>query len=435
MISIPAEIASILEKLRGLGYEAQPVGGCVRDSLLGLIPGDWDIATSALPEEVIACFGEDHTIPTGLRHGTVTVRSGSRLSEVTTYRTEGAYTDHRRPDEVRFVSSLAEDLGRRDFTVNAMALDEGGRVVDLFGGQADLEGKRIRCVGSPETRFREDALRILRALRFAARLGFAIEEATGRAMLACRGLLGSVSPERVFAELRGFLSAPKPGRLAEKFAPVLAEVLPGLGEAAIRENAGALDDARADFSLRMALLCRSSEATEALALAEALRFDNRTKKRFLAFSEALKAPMPRDRGELLATVRPLGWEDAALLAALPGREGFAALLQEAEAAALPLYAEGLALGGAELLAMGARPGPELGETLEALLEAVWQGEAENTADGLRPLAKKLLRRRIDSCGAITFRETAAGTEALMIYHRKGWGFPKGHIRPGETEEA
>jgi len=433
MISIPKEIASILARLRSEGYEAQCVGGCVRDSLLGLEPGDWDICTSALPEEVTACFGEENTIPTGMKHGTVTVRSGGRVSEVTTYRTEGSYSDHRRPDSVRFVSSLAEDLRRRDFTVNAMALDASGQVVDLFGGQKDLEGKRIRCVGTPEERFREDALRILRALRFAARLGFSIEAETGKAMLACRELLGAVSPERVFAELRGFLTAPKPGAAAETFAPVLAAVLPGLGEAAIRENSGALDGAPADLSLRMALLCRSLEGAEAEALAEVLRFDNKTKKRFLSFSEALKMPLPRDRGELLPSVHLLGREDAALLAALPGRDRFAALLEEA--AGLPLHPGELPIGGAELIAMGGKPGPELGEMLEALLAAVWDGRADNTSESLRPLAKKLLRCRIDSCGAVTFRETAAGTEALMIYHRKGWGFPKGHIRPGETEEA
>ena len=305
MIPIPPEIEAILTGLRAGGYEARCVGGCVRDSLLGLTPGDWDICTSALPEEVVACFGEENTIPTGLRHGTVTVRSGSRVSEVTTYRTDGAYSDHRRPDSVRFVSSLAEDLGRRDFTVNAMALDESGRVVDLFGGQADLAAGLIRCVGAPERRFREDALRILRALRFAARLGFSIEAETGKAMLACRGLLHAVSPERVFAELRGFLSAPKPGRLAESFAPVLAEVLPGLGAADLAERAPALDAAPADFALRAALLCTSLEAPAAETLGEALRFDNKTKSRFAAFWKVLREPLPRSRGNCWP--RPVSW--------------------------------------------------------------------------------------------------------------------------------
>ena len=217
MIPIPPEIRAILGALRGAGHEACPVGGCVRDSLMGLAPGDWDVCTSALPSEVIALFGEENTLPTGLKHGTVTVRSGGARAEVTTYRTDGAYGDHRRPDKVRFVSSLGEDLARRDFTVNAMALDAEGRVVDLFGGRKDLEAKCIRCVGDPETRFREDALRILRALRFAARLGFGVEPATASAMLFCRGLLSAVSRERVCAELKGFLSAPAPGALAAAF--------------------------------------------------------------------------------------------------------------------------------------------------------------------------------------------------------------------------
>ncbi len=435
MILIPPEIRAILDALRAEGFEACPVGGCVRDSLLGRTPGDWDICTSARPKEVIACFGAERTIPTGMKHGTVTVRSGDRKAEVTTYRSDGAYSDHRRPDEVRFLGSLAEDLRRRDFTVNAMALDKTGQVVDLFGGQADLAAGLIRCVGVPEERFREDALRILRALRFAARLGFTIEPETGKAMLSCRALLASLSPERVLAELRGFLSAPKPGALAAAYAPVLAAALPGLDAASAAARAGSLDGAPADFALRTALLLFPLGAAEAGALADGLRFDRRTKHRFLAFLEALKQPLPRDRGALLPLLQQLGWEDASLLAALPGREGFAELLSEATAAGLPLTAGELAMSGRELMAMGARPGPELGETLETLLASIWRGEAENTPEGLRAPAEKLLRCRIDSCGAVTFRETAAGTEALMIYHRKGWGFPKGHLQPGETEEA
>ena len=435
MIPVPAEISSILSKLRAAGYEAQPVGGCVRDSLLGLTPGDWDICTSALPEEIVAVFGEESTIPTGLRHGTVTVRSGAKLSEVTTYRADGAYTDHRRPDEVRFVTSLAEDLLRRDFTVNAMALDEQGQVVDLFGGREDLAKRLIRCVGAPEERFREDALRILRALRFAARLGFAIEPGTKAAMYSCRELLTSLSAERVLSELRGFLSAPRPGDLAADFAPVLAQVLPPLTTSALRRSSLALDAAPADFALRMALLCRPLRVPEAEALAEALRFDNRTKKRFLAFLEALGRPLPRSRGELGPLLRSLGWEDGALLAAIPGNREFAALLAKAKADGLPLSVSELPVGGEDLLALGARSGPMVGETLEGLLAEVWRGETPNERPALLARSEKLVRCLVDSCGAVTFRETAAGTETLMIYHRKGWGFPKGHLQPGETEEA
>lgn len=435
MIPVPPEIRAILASLRALGREAFPVGGCVRDSLLGLTPGDWDVCTSALPEEVVACFGEENTIPTGLKHGTVTVRSGSMHAEVTTYRVEGGYSDHRRPDSVRFVSSLEEDLARRDFTVNAMALDEEGSVIDLFSGRSDLEGKRIRCVGTAEERFREDALRILRALRFAARLGFSVEEETGRAMGKCADLLPALSRERVYAEIRGFLAAPAPGTLAKKFAPVLAKALPPLSAEQIAAAAPGLDAAPADGALRLALLGRALAEEELAALLDSLKADRRTRDRAAGFHFALGQPLPETREALFPLVRRLGWEDAGLLSFLPGGEGYASLLGACREAALPLEARELALSGGELPALGAVPGPMVGQTLEALLQALWQGKGENTRESLLPLAGKILRCFIDSCGAVVFREGADGPETLMIYHRKGWGFAKGHLQPGETEEA
>ena len=156
----------ILETLRRAGYEAWYVGGCVRDTLLGREIHDWDVTTSALPEQTMACFA--HCVPTGIRHGTVTVLEDGVSAEVTTYRTDGSYADGRHPDQVTFVRTLAKDLARRDFTINAMAMDDQGRLVDLWDGQQDLKDKIIRCVGEPERRFREDALRMLRAIRFYA---------------------------------------------------------------------------------------------------------------------------------------------------------------------------------------------------------------------------------------------------------------------------
>jgi len=435
MISVPPEIRSVLASLRALGREAFPVGGCVRDSLLGLTPGDWDICTSALPEEVVACFGVENTIPTGLKHGTVTVRSGSMRAEVTTFRLDGGYSDHRRPDSVRFVSSLSEDLARRDFTVNAMALDEGGNVIDLFSGRADLAGKRIRCVGKAELRFREDALRILRALRFAARLGFSIEEETGRAMLERADLLPALSRERVYAEIRGFLAAPAPGALAAGFAPVLARALPPLTSEQIAAAAPGLDAAPGDAALRLALLGRELAEGELAALLDGLKADHRFRARTAGFHGALGQPLPKSRGALLPLVRRLGWEDAGLLSFLPGGEAYASLLETCRASALPLEARELALSGGDLAALGAVPGPMVGQTLEALMQALWQGKGENTRESLLPLAGKILRCFIDSCGAVVFREGADGPETLMIYHRKGWGFAKGHLQPGESEEA
>ena len=177
---IPQEVCAVLQTLERAGHEAYAVGGCVRDILMGKAPHDWDVTTSALPQETMALF--DHfAIPTGLQHGTVTVRSGGLSCEVTTFRTEGDYPDHRHPAAVTFSRSLREDLQRRDLTVNAMAMDVRGTLHDPFGGQADIRRRILRCVGEPERRFQEDALRILRCLRFAAVLGFAIEPETAAA--------------------------------------------------------------------------------------------------------------------------------------------------------------------------------------------------------------------------------------------------------------
>lgn len=204
---IPQDILPVLQTFRAAGHEAWLVGGCVRDFLLGRPVHDFDVTTSALPEQTMALF--PHTAPTGLAHGTVTVLTGSRGVEVTTYRTEGGYADHRRPESVRFVSTLEADLSRRDFTVNAMAMDETGQVVDPFGGQADLRRGVIRCVGQPEQRFREDALRILRAYRFAAQLGFSIDPDTEAAAVRCAPDCVYLSAERIRDEVEKLLCSPR----------------------------------------------------------------------------------------------------------------------------------------------------------------------------------------------------------------------------------
>lgn len=197
-----------LERLRGGGYEAYPVGGCVRDLLLGRKPGDVDMCTSALPQAVLDLFPQ--AVPTGLPHGTVTVVTSTGPVEITTFRSEGGYADGRHPDTVAFGATLEEDLSRRDFTVNAMALGPDGGVIDPFGGQEDLKRKVIRCVGDPDRRFAEDALRMLRGVRFAAQLGFAIEEGTHAAMARNGHRTALLSGERVKAELEKTLLSPRP---------------------------------------------------------------------------------------------------------------------------------------------------------------------------------------------------------------------------------
>lgn len=200
MFKIPQNIDFVLEKLLKNGHKAYIVGGCVRDILLSKTPDDFDITTSATPQEVIELF--DKTIPTGLKHGTVTVMVDKSPIEVTTFRTENGYADNRRPDKVEFVTNVRDDLARRDFTVNAMAYNNHEGLIDLFGGQDDLENKVLRTIGDSETRFREDALRILRLFRFASTLGFEIEENTLVSAIDCADLLQNISRERIFAELK-----------------------------------------------------------------------------------------------------------------------------------------------------------------------------------------------------------------------------------------
>ena len=225
-IKLDPGAALLLDALHGAGHAAYAVGGCVRDSLLGLDPHDWDLCTSARPEQVMALFGEEKCIPTGLQHGTVTVKQGGRLYETTTFRTEGAYSDGRHPDAVCFVPEVREDLARRDFTINAMAYSAEEGLIDPFGGRDDLAAHRVRAVGEPERRFEEDALRILRLYRFAARFGFAIDPATGAAARALGPHLDCVSAERIQEELLKLLAAPRPGSYLEP--AVLAVVLPEL---------------------------------------------------------------------------------------------------------------------------------------------------------------------------------------------------------------
>lgn len=220
---------AIIKTLEDAGFEARYVGGCVRDTLLDRPIHDWDIASQALPEDVLRLF--PHCVPTGIRHGTVTVLLDGVSAEVTTYRLDGAYHDGRHPDGVRFVRSLAEDLARRDFSINAMAMDESGAVTDLFGGREDLSRRVIRCVGEPETRFREDALRMLRAYRFAAQLGFSLVAQTQAAIRRCAPLCASLSRERVREEAEKTLLSDRP----EYFGRMLAEGL--LGACIRAENA------------------------------------------------------------------------------------------------------------------------------------------------------------------------------------------------------
>ena len=404
-IRLDAGAAALLARLHGAGYAAYAVGGCVRDSLLGRTPQDWDLCTSARPEQVLALFGEGQCIPTGLQHGTVTIKYGGQLYETTTFRTEGAYTDGRHPDEVHFVPDVRQDLARRDFTINAMAYNDAEGLIDPFGGQQDLQQGILRAVGDPATRFEEDALRILRLYRFAARFGFEIDPATGQAARELCAHLNCVSTERITEELTRLLAAPKPGTWMEP--AVFAVVLP---ELFTPENAPRFEAARAiidtlpeglpEVSARLAaLLLPLGEQGTRKALKQ-LRCSNALIEEVTTLvREAGLVPEEKTAARAIQARRLLGRlqpETVRRLTALcaartPERAGaFAAL--GAEAARLTeenacCRVGQLAVNGRDLMALGAKRGPGLRGQLEALLEAVITGQLPNERKALLAAVK------------------------------------------------
>ena len=227
-IHIPEEVKFIIDTLEQNGFEANAVGGCVRDAVLGKVADDWDICTSALPRQTASCFDGYHMIETGLKHGTITLRLNDKSYEITTYRIDGEYSDNRRPDSVEFTGDLKNDLSRRDFTINAMAYNPSVGIVDYFGGESDCHNKIIRCVGDPDTRFQEDALRIMRALRFASTLGFSIEERTSEALYKNKELLNNIAVERIAVELNKLLVGQSAEEILHSYATIIEMILPDI---------------------------------------------------------------------------------------------------------------------------------------------------------------------------------------------------------------
>ena len=345
-IKLDPGAALLLDALHGAGHAAYAVGGCVRDSLLGLDPHDWDLCTSARPEQVMALFGEEKCIPTGLQHGTVTVKQGGRLYETTTFRTEGAYSDGRHPDAVCFVPDVREDLARRDFTINAMAYSAEEGLIDPFGGRDDLAAHLVRAVGEPERRFEEDALRILRLYRFAARFGFAIDPATGAAARALGPHLDCVSAERIQEELLKLLAAPRPGSYLEP--AVLAVVLPELEPekqperfAELCRTIDRIEPTAENVPARLAaLLWPLGEAGARKALRK-LKCSNALTDEVTALEReagggagSFLLPRSRDRWAGSSSEdRPLGWDPAA--AGSRAGDGMARTVSEEEAPGTP----------------------------------------------------------------------------------------------------
>lgn len=351
----------ILDVLQQKGYQAYYVGGCVRDTLLGRPVHDWDITTSALPEETMASF--ERCVPTGIVHGTVTVLYEGGSAEVTTFRSDGDYADGRHPVGVRFVPSLEEDLSRRDFTINAMAMDQNERIIDPMNGREDLRMRILRAVGQPETRFREDALRMLRGVRFSAQLHFEIEANTLQAMRNCAALCQSLSAERVRDEVEKTLLSSQPEKVADMASMgLLARFLP-----MEKRNLRYIVDLPIDSTVRWAALCRTYPELDLTAL----RLDKKTTRNAMTISRMEK---PADRLAWKQLISRHGAEQGELAGAL---FRCSAVVSEILSSGECLFLSDLAVAGRDLKGLA---GPAVGQTLQKLLLHVLQYPEDNNKE-------------------------------------------------------
>ena len=432
-IQLPEKVGRIIGTLQEHGYEAYAVGGCIRDSILGREPEDWDITTSAMPEETKALF--DKTFDTGIQHGTITVLLEKEGFEVTTYRIDGKYEDSRHPKEVTFTRNLREDLLRRDFTINAMAYNETDGLVDIFGGLEDLEAGMIRCVGTAKERFKEDALRILRGVRFAAQLGFDIEEDTRQGMKELAWTLQNISAERIQVELVKMITSKRPEMLREAYELGMTRiVLPecdqlmttgqetphhmySVGEHTLH----AMKNIRADKILRLAMLLHDmgkpalktvdeagvahfkKHALESERIAEnvlrRLKFDNDTIRKVTRLVRCHDLRMPATAKSVRSAMNQIGEElfpyymevrRADVLAqSMYQREEKIENLDQIEELYHQIVEDGdcvslkdLAVTGRDLIASGMKPGKKIGEKLEELLKLVIEDPKLNTKEEL-----------------------------------------------------
>lgn len=442
MVRIPKGAEMILSRLNAAGYQAYVVGGCVRDSLMGLSPKDWDICTSATPEEMQQVFAGFRVVETGLKHGTLTVVLDHVPYEVTTFRVDGVYTDHRHPDNVTFVRDVAADLSRRDFTINAMAYHPDTGLVDVYGGQEDLRRGMIRCVGVPQERFTEDALRILRALRFASVRDFVVDAATDAAIRTLYPTLADVAAERIRVELGKLLCGQGVGRVlrsyTEVFTFLMPELQPCVGFAqhhamhrwdVWEHTIRAVEQVAPQEVLRLTMLlhdvgkpsCFTLDASgtghayghpqESKRLAahilERLKVDHATRDRVLLLVECHDRTLSSDARLLTRRLHQLGEEALRQLMQVQRADRLAQGTRPEEAveaeyqetvqaleallAAAPCYTlRDLAVRGSDLVALGYWPGKAIGACLQALLEQVMDGRVANEAPALLEQARMIL---------------------------------------------
>ena len=441
-IPLPAGVARALSMMENAGYEAFIVGGCVRDALMGIPPKDYDITTSALPEETKAVFREYRVIETGIQHGTVTVMMEGMPLEITTYRTEGTYSDNRHPDSVSFTTSLREDVARRDFTMNAIAYSPTRGLIDHFGGEADIRAGIIRCVGDPDTRFREDALRMMRGIRFASVLGFRIEENTAAAIRGNKERIPTVSAERIRVELTKLLCGVNVKNVLMDWWDVLGVVIPEILPMhnfdqktpyhiydVWEHTAVAVSETPPVTHLRLSAFLHvigkpssfftdekgighfyghpAVSAEMAEKILARLKYDNVTRCRVITLVKehdriieptetAVKRALSRLTPEVFFNL--LAIKRADNLAQSPNYRDRLETYEAIEAMAQDILEKNecisvaaLAVNGNDLIALGMKPGKEIGEMLSHLLEQVIRGKLENEQEELLSYVKKKMR--------------------------------------------
>ncbi len=384
---LPAYVLTALEQLNTKGFEAYVVGGCVRDMLLGKTPYDFDVCTNATPQQMIACFQGFRTIHTGIVHGTITVIIQEHPVEITTYRVDGDYTDHRHPDGVQFTSCLQEDLARRDFTVNAMAYHPQKGLVDLYGGREDLNQKVLRCVGEPALRFSEDALRILRGLRFAATLDFTLESSMVSAMVQLNHTLKEVAMERVFQEFTKLLCGIACHKILQQYRAVLTPLF-SLG----KDDFSWMAKLPQEPCFRYAALLRLNENSSDFL--KKLKAPNLLISQVEVLTELQRKPLPATMYNTRMWIFSYGIDTvkkAEVLHRAYGRDTkqFSRYLNQIQKEQLCCSLKELAVKGSDLLAVGIPAGKHVGDILHQLLGLVMQEQANNSKQELLLIAKTL----------------------------------------------
>ncbi len=400
-IYLPPQVGYVIRKLEAAGYEAYAVGGCVRDHLMGRQPGDYDVTTSATPNEMLKVFSGDRVIETGLKHGTITVLREGMPIETTTYRIDGSYADGRHPDKVTFTPELRLDLCRRDFTVNAMAYSEERGIIDLFGGKEDLENRIIRCVGSADERFTEDGLRILRALRFASVLDFALDGECEASVRRLRHLLGRISRERIYTEMTKLLCGEGAERILSSFPDVISFVFPSLTDEMITHAAKIVGRCPKDAEMRYAVLFSELDERDALRMTDSLKPSKAEKNAVMRYHKYRNSrEYSKNEYGMCALISTTDDDFVVSLARMQLAQGsitsdeYCNILKIRDAITerdAPRHLSDLAVDGRVLISLG-YGGADIGRELSSLLDGVMRGECANDSRELTEKAESDLKR-------------------------------------------